>query len=137
MERIISLGVSKGAYIVVEPEWGNEKTIFVSMQSNGLGNPEYSVELDAKKIRKLRKQLKRALIEIEGDKVKEELNASTTDDWFSVGKKVKIVNRLSGHGFQIGQIVKYVGTTPMGNEKLESLDGSSWYAVHKDDCAPA
>lgn len=90
MKRISSLGVSEGAYIAVEHEWYDGKTILVSMQSNGLGNPEYSVELDAKKIRKLRKQLKRALAEIEAE------SGVKDDAWIpKPGDRVKFVDEAT------------------------------------------
>ena len=137
MKRIMSLGVSEGSYIVVEPEWGDEKTIFVSMQSNGLGNPEYSVKLDAAKIRKLRKQLKRALMKIEGVPCEEKKAHDEADDWFSVGKTVKVTGNSSYHGFQIGEIVKITHIDSDGWAKAEYLDGHDYWWVKKSDCEPA
>lgn len=148
MKRISSLGVSEGAYIVVEPEWGDGKTILVSMQSNGLGNPEYSVKLDADKIRKLRKQLKRALSEIEGDTGHKdttwkahylEAEGEKEEDWFSVGRIVKVTANSNEHEFKIGESVKIVGDITQGPSiyaRVEYLDGDDYWWLRKDDCEP-
>lgn len=135
--------INNNDYIKVrEDRWLEERYCAIDIHADS-----GRIILSPAKIRKLRKQLKQVLIEIERDNIKENESCGCgqcvydkkdkEDDWFSVGKKVKIVNRLSGHGFKIGQIVKHAGKTPMGNEKLESLDGHSWYAVSKDECVPA
>ena len=93
------------------------------------GDESAEIELSPTKIRKLRKQLKRALIEIEGEKKE--------DDWFSAGKIVRVTNNFMGHGFPIGDMVRIVDINEGGVAKAEYLDGRDYWFLCKNECEPA
>ena len=90
------------------------------------------IELSPNKIRKLRKQLKRALIEIEGEKAED----TTPRNWFSEGKIVRVTNNLSLHGFWIGDMVRVVDIEG-GIAKAEYPDGSDFSLLREAECEPA
>lgn len=112
---------------------------FIKVQGGGWEEEGYySIELRADsgkvilspdKIRKLRKQLKRALIEIEGEK--------KGDDWFSAGKTVRVTNNFMGHSFLIGDMVRIVDINEGGVAKAEYLDGRDYWFLRKNECEPA
>ncbi|QHJ84371.1 MAG: hypothetical protein [Bacteriophage sp.] len=81
------------------------------------------------KIRKLRKQLKKALLQIEGVKKAE-------GDWFSPGKKVVITG--DNTGFPVGEVVvvSESGRNDEHSKKCEHLDGRDYYYVRPSDCKP-
>ena len=90
------------------------------------------VMLSPDKIRKLRKQLKKALEQIEG--VKE----TAEDDWFSPGKKVVITGNSNCHEFPIGTIA-IIRENYLNDEQskyCEYLDGRDFYYVQPSDCKP-
>ncbi len=87
------------------------------------------VRINPDKIRKLRKQLKRALIEIEGEKKE--------DDWFSAGKIVRVTNNFMGHCFPIGDMVRIVDINEGGVARAEYLGGRDYWFLRKNECEPA
>lgn len=93
------------------------------------GDQSTEIALSPTKIRKLRKQLKRVLIDIEGEKKE--------DDWFSAGKTVRVTNNFMGHGFLIGDMVRIVDINEDGVAKAEYLDGRDYWFLRKNDCEPA
>ena len=84
------------------------------------------------KIRKLRKQLKKALLQIEG--VKDEAE----DDWFSPGKKVVITQNDSSHQFPIGTvaIMRKNELNDDRSKHCEYLDGHDYWFIRRSDCKP-
>lgn len=90
---------------------------------------EGCIRLNPSKIRKLRKQLKRVLIEVKGEKKE--------DDWFSAGKIVRVTNNFMGHGFPIGDMVRIVDINEDGVAKAEYLDGRDYWFLRKNECEPA
>ena len=99
------------------------------------GDESTEIELSPDKIRKLRKQLKRALIEIEGERPE----TPTEDNWFSKGKLVKVVANNNSHEFPIGENVKIVSGIEKDIHvfaKAEYLGGHDFWWVRKDDCEP-
>lgn len=112
---------------------------FIKVQGDGwVEDGNFAIDLHAdsgrvilspSKIRKLRKQLKRALIEIEGEKKE--------DDWFSAGKIVRVTNKFMGHGFPIGDMVRIVDINEDGVAKAEYLDGRDYWFLRKNECGPA
>ena len=89
------------------------------------------------KIRKLRKQLKKALLKIEGVKEKTE-NKIDDSDWFTPGKAVVITGYNTG--FPVGEIVVVVvsesGLNDEYSKKCEYLDGRDYFYVKPSDCKP-
>lgn len=100
--------------------------VIITAKQNG---NKSRVRINPDKIRKLRKQLKRALIEIEGEKKE--------DDWFSAGKIVRVTNNFMGHGFPIGDMVRIVDINEGGVAKAEYLDGRDYWFLRKNECEPA
>lgn len=82
------------------------------------------VRLSPDKIRKLRKQLKKALVAIEGD----------SEDWFSEGKLVEITANQNGHGFTMGDKVRVGNKTIGENIKLcwSQNNGDYWWVINED-----
>ena len=93
--------------------------------------------LSPAKIRKLRKQLKRALVKIEGISGEEKKDQDESSDWFSGGKTVKVTGNSSNHGFQIGEIVKITHIDSDCWAKSEYLDSHDYWWVKKSDCEPS
>ena len=89
------------------------------------------VMLSPDKIRKLRKQLKKALLKIEDVKESE-------DDWFSPGKKVVITRNDSSHQFPIGTVA-IMRKNELNDERskhCEYLDGHDYWFIRPSDCKP-
>ena len=101
------------------------------------GDKRSRVRICPEKIHKLRKQLKRALIEIEDDSWEEKKDQDEGDDWFSAGKTVKVTGNSSRHEFPVGEVVRIIRIDCYGNAKSEYLDGHDYWWLNKEDCEPA
>ena len=95
------------------------------------GEPNFSY-LSPDKIRKLRKQLKKALLQIEGNSLTED------DDWFSKGRIVEITGNKNSHYFPIGELVMidYMDKVDSPFARCKSLCSGASSVVMKSDCKP-
>ena len=99
----------------------------LSVWEDGVAN---TVFLNPDKIRKLRKQLKKALLKIEGVKEFAEV------DWFSPGKKVVITGENAD--FPVGEVV-VVSESCLNDEyskRCDYIDGRDYFYVKSSECKP-
>lgn len=119
-----------------------EREDYVKADGRGFGDVRLHVKVDGNEhdifltpsdAKKLRKQIKSALAEIE-DKHEEDIAEEKEESAYTphVGEVVEIYRNMTGHRFRIGEKVRIVKLEDDGGIKAESLNGSGVWWVATD-----
>ena len=102
----------------------------IAVQVN-VGGENTDIFLTHENAKKLRKQIKVALAEIEGEDGQDDQEKEEPAYIPHVGEVVEVYRNTCGHAFNIGEKVRFF-ITAAGNWGGKKLDGSDWWAVGGD-----